>query len=110
MTAAQGFVLVPKPTLSGIARPPGPHPPSLASQAHLTATSAAGAKGAKGAAAAPKPAAAGKGAAAGAGPALDEEGALRIIQAVMSGRPDKAVAEQQLRDAVAKVGFGAVWA
>jgi hypothetical protein len=41
---------------------------------------------------------------AAAPPALDEEGALRMVQAVMTAKPsDKAQAEQMLRDAVAKV-------
>ncbi|GLC40394.1 Cilia- and flagella-associated protein 46, partial [Pleodorina starrii] len=51
----------------------------------------AGARGAKGAAVVPQQ------------PTLDEEGALRLIQSVLTGRPDRAIAEQQLRDAVAKV-------
>ena len=64
--------------------------------------------GGGGKAAAPAAATAGKkGAPVGASTApLDEEGALRIIQAVITGKPDKAVAEQQLRDAVAKVRLG----
>ena len=55
----------------------------------------------------PKGAAAAKGgkpgAAGAAAVALDEEGALRMIQAVLTGRPP--TAEQQLKDAVAKVGW-----
>ena len=58
-----------------------------------------------GKAAAPPAAAKGKGALGpgGAATALDEEGALRIIQAVITGKPDLSVAEQQLKEAVAKV-------
>ena len=73
-------------------------------QVHLQSEGGKGGGGG-GKAAAPAVAAAGKkGALVGASTApLDEEGALRIIQAVITGKPDKAVAEQQLRDAVAKV-------
>lgn len=57
--------------------------------------------------AAPPAAAAGKKGAAGTvggGSApLDEEGALRIIQAVITAKPEPSVAEQQLKEAVAKV-------
>ncbi len=64
-----------------------------------------GAAGGKAAAAAAKPA--GKGATAAATPAsvtLDEEGAMRMVQAVLSAKPkDKSVAEQMLRDALTKV-------
>lgn len=41
---------------------------------------------------------------------LDEEGALRAVQAVISAKPaDRALAEQMLRDAVAKVCISTVW-
>ncbi|MEW5301509.1 MAG: hypothetical protein WDW36_004367 [Sanguina aurantia] len=45
----------------------------------------------------------GGGKAAGAGGPLDEEEALRLVQGVMSGRPELAAAESQLRDAVSRV-------
>lgn len=58
-----------------------------------------------GKAAAPAAAAGKKGAPGPGGVAspIDEEGALRIIQGVITGKPDLAVAEQQLREAVSKV-------
>lgn len=72
-------------------------------QVHLaTLAAAAGGKGAK-AGGGGAAGGAGKPGAKGAAAALDEEGALRLIQAVLTGRPDRAVAEQQLREAVAKV-------
>lgn len=53
--------------------------------------------------ASPSPGTAGGGGGGGGG-AGDEEGALRAIQAVMTAKPaDRGVAEQMLRDAVAKV-------
>ncbi|GFR51753.1 hypothetical protein Agub_g14204, partial [Astrephomene gubernaculifera] len=84
-------------------------------QVHLTTlASTASGKAPKGgagggASAAPPPPSAkgGKGvvrpAAGGGAGALDEEGAMRLIQSVLTGRPDRAVAEHQLREAVAKV-------
>lgn len=69
-------------------------------QAHLEAS---GGGGGGGKASKPAvPAKGGKGAAANGG-ALDEEGALRAIQVVLSGKPDQAAAEAQLRVAVLKV-------
>jgi hypothetical protein len=35
---------------------------------------------------------------------MEEEAALRMIQAVITGKPDSAVAKKQLKEAVAKVG------
>ncbi|GLI64300.1 hypothetical protein VaNZ11_007525, partial [Volvox africanus] len=66
-----------------------PAPGSKATKVGGPGAAKPGAKGAKGA---PPPA-----------PVLDEEGALRLIQGVLTGRPDRAIAEQQLKEAVAKV-------
>lgn len=43
---------------------------------------------------------------AGAGVLLDEDGALAIVQWVLSATPDAAVAEQQLKDAWSRVRLG----
>jgi hypothetical protein len=70
-------------------------------QVHLSSESGAAPTG-KAPAAAPAKKGTTLGGAA-ASSALDEEGALRLIQAVITGKPEASVAEAQLKDAVAKV-------
>lgn len=79
--------------------------PTYTYQVHLQSNGKGGAVGGKPSAPAAASVKGGKGTTGpGVGtPALDEEGALRIIQAVITGKPDLAVAEQQLKDAVSKV-------